>query len=140
MVIIAAVDDNNGMMFNHRRQSQDKVMRQRMLTLIGDGRLWVSRYSGNLFKDFPAAQLKTDDGFLGKASEGEYCFVEDSQVSHRVGDIEKIILFKWNRKYPADLFFDIDVSDGTWELAEADDFEGSSHDKITMEVYVRANV
>ena len=33
MIIIAAVDDRNGMMFNHRRQSQDKVLREKILSL-----------------------------------------------------------------------------------------------------------
>ena len=30
MIIMVCVDDNNGMMFNKRRQSQDRVLRQRM--------------------------------------------------------------------------------------------------------------
>ena len=49
--------------------------------------------------------------------------------------IEKLILFKWNRVYPKDFIFDIDISD--WNLLETTDFPGNSHSKITMEVYTR---
>ena len=40
MIIMVCVDDNNGMMFNKRRQSQDRVLRQRMLELAGEKKLW----------------------------------------------------------------------------------------------------
>ena len=35
MKIIVCVDNQNGMMFNHRRQSQDRVLRKRILELTG---------------------------------------------------------------------------------------------------------
>ena len=35
MKIIVCVDNQNGMMFNHRRQSQDCVLRKRILELTG---------------------------------------------------------------------------------------------------------
>ena len=41
MIIMVCVDDNNGMMFNKRRQSQDRVLRQRMLELAGEKKLWM---------------------------------------------------------------------------------------------------
>ena len=47
----------------------------------------------------------------------------------------KLIVFKWNRVYPKDFEFEIDLS--KWKLEESSEFKGSSHDKITMEVYVR---
>ena len=33
MILIVAVDDRNGMTFNHRRQSQDKRLRERILSI-----------------------------------------------------------------------------------------------------------
>ena len=33
MIVMVCVDDKNGMMFNKRRQSQDRVLRQHMLVL-----------------------------------------------------------------------------------------------------------
>ena len=49
--------------------------------------------------------------------------------------IEKLMIFKWNRVYPKDFEFDIDLSE--WKLSQSSEFKGSSHDNITMEVYVR---
>ena len=45
MIIMVCVDDNNGMMFNKRRQSQDRVLRQRMLELAGEKKLPVMIHS-----------------------------------------------------------------------------------------------
>lgn len=71
---------------------------------------------------------------MEKAANGEYCFVENACLTSYENEIEKIILFKWNRRYPADKFFDIDLSKG-WKLISVNEFAGSSHEKITMEVY-----
>ena len=49
--------------------------------------------------------------------------------------IEKIILIKWNRDYPADFKLDIDLS--SWNLIDMTEFIGYSHKTITMEVYTR---
>lgn len=37
MIVIACLDDNGGMMFNHRRQSQDSVLRAHIAELVGEG-------------------------------------------------------------------------------------------------------
>ena len=45
MIVMVCVDDKNGMMFNKRRQSQDRVLRQRMLELAGEKKLPVMIHS-----------------------------------------------------------------------------------------------
>lgn len=138
MIIIAAVDDRNGLMFNHRRQSQDKILREKILSLTADRLLWMDHYSAKQFEDCKAPQLNIDDNFLREAVPGEFCFVEDVSVAPFEKWVEKIILFKWNRKYPGDQYFDVDVQKPEWKLVSTEDFPGSSHEKITMEVYDRA--
>ena len=136
MILIACVDDGMGMAFNHRRQSRDKVLCERIQKLTVGGRLWMNHYSEALFADAGAPQINIDDNFLNEAAQGDYCFVEDCSVLPYEKWAEKIILYKWNRKYPSDIKFDISlVSD--WKLTSASDFIGSSHDKITEEVYVK---
>ena len=44
MIVIACVDDKMGMLFNHRRQSQDSVLRKRILQITAGKILWMSRY------------------------------------------------------------------------------------------------
>ena len=73
--------------------------------------------------------------FLEKAGPGEYCFVEDKDVVPYESRIEEVILCHWNRDYPADMYFKMDL--GSWKLAETQEYAGSSHEKITEERYVR---
>lgn len=139
MILMVAVDDRSGMLFNKRRQSQDSALRERILAMTAHSRLWVNRYTERQFaQDAPAAgQLHADDDFMNRAAPGEYCFVENIHTAPYEACVEKIILFKWNRRYPGDFFFDIDLTNGVWHLASTEEFPGSSHEKITMEEYVR---
>ena len=138
MIIIAVVDDSGGMMFNRRRQSQDRVLREKILSMAGASRLWMNDYTAKQFADH-AAEIHADNDFLTKAGAGEYCFVENTSVSACVDKIEQVILFRWNRAYPADVFFDLDLSAPVWKLTGTEEFPGFSHEKITKEVYVHEN-
>lgn len=133
MIIIAAVEDNNGMMFNHRRVSQDRVLRERILERTSTGRLWMNHYSAKQFSE--DAVINIDENFLSEAIPGEYCFVENTAVRPYNKWIESVILYKWNRRYPSDTKFDLDLNG--WNLISTVDFPGSSHEKITEEVYTR---
>ena len=82
MKIIVCVDNQNGMMFNRRRQSQDRVLRKRILELTGGKKLWMNAYSqkqflqvnGNMSKEQEqSGQIQADEAFLEKAGPGEYC-------------------------------------------------------------------
>ncbi len=134
MIVILCVDDNQGLMFNNRRQSRDKMVTEKIID-ITDGQLWMNHYSYPLFEKERNHRINIDDSFLSEAAEGDYCFVENCQLKPYEKYIEKIILFKWNRVYPADLHFDIDLSG--WILSQSKDFVGNSHELITMEVYER---
>jgi len=106
------VDDNLGMIFNNRRQSQDRVLREYILKLAEGHKLWMNHYSAQQFE--LASQIDVNDNFLDEATPGEYCFVEDIDVKPYKQQAEKIVLFKWNRRYPGDLRFGIDLS--SWNL------------------------
>ena len=43
MKVIVCVDDKGGVMFNHRRQSQDRVLRERILGMTAGQTLWTWR-------------------------------------------------------------------------------------------------
>ena len=139
MIIIVAIDDKEGMLFNHRRQSQDHELRKRILEITQNKPLWMNQYSMKQFSTEDASNLKIDDDFLVKAEIGDYCFVENNSLSQYLNKIEEIILFRWNRKYPSDFYFDINLSDGNWTLEKTNEFKGSSHEKITEEIYYHEN-
>ena len=50
--------------------------------------------------------------------------------------IEQIVIYLWNRVYPGDVFFDMDMEN--WILSEEKEWKGSSHDKITRRIYIRS--
>ena len=45
MKIFICLDDNNGMMFNGRRQSRDEAVVKDILDFAGEEKVWVSSYS-----------------------------------------------------------------------------------------------
>ena len=126
MILIVCVDDAGGLGFNRRRQSQDRALRARMLGKWG--RLWMNAYS--------AGQFAKED-FLEKSGPGDACFAEGPAAAEALDRAEKLVLYRWNRKYPADCHFPLDLEARGWRLEETAEFAGSSHEKITEEVYVR---
>ncbi|MFR1722417.1 hypothetical protein [Emergencia timonensis] len=137
MIIMICLDDRGGMLFNKRRQSQDVLLRQQILTETAGQRLWMNSYSAKQFAEESAANIVVDETFMDKARPGDFCFIENVAPSAYEDKIEKIILYRWNRTYPGDLYFDIPLEEHGWKLIETDDFAGHSHEKITKEVYER---
>ena len=137
MIVMVCLDDKNGMMFNGRRQSKDKVLRERMDELAGENKLWMNAYSAKQFGAEQGSNIQVDEEFLQKAGVGEFCFVENQKLTDVEQQIEKLMVFRWNRVYPADQYLDLDITFGNWKLLEQMEFAGHSHEKITMEVYGR---
>ena len=137
MILMVCLDDNNGMMFNHRRQSRDRILREKMLQLTADTTLWMNEFSRRQFGQTEAAQICTDEDFLLRAEPGQVCLVENLPVQPVADQVEKVVVFRWNRTYPADQWLDLDLTQQPWQLFYQEEFAGSSHEKITMEVYTR---
>ena len=137
MVVMICLDDKNGMMFNGRRQSKDKVLRQRIGELVDGNKLWMNPYSAKQFEGEQLPNIQIDEEFIQKAGTGEFCFVENQKLADVEQRIEKLMVFRWNRVYPADQYLDLDLTFGSWKVLEQMEFAGHSHEKITMEVYGR---
>ena len=138
MILVAAVDDRMGLCFHGKRQSQDKGLREKILTLFAGKKLWMNEYSAKQFaKDAGTEAIHVAENFLTQAGAGEVCFVENISVASAAERVEQVYLFHWNRADPGDLFFDLPLEDG-WELTLEEEFPGSSHETITLEVYERA--
>ena len=137
MIVMVCLDDKNGMMFNGRRQSKDRILREYIGKLVGENRLWMNAYSAKQFGMEQLPDVQVDEEFLQKAGAGEFCFVEDQRLTNVEQQIEKLIVFRWNRVYPADQYLDLDITFGNWKMLEKMEFAGHSHEQITMEVYGR---
>lgn len=169
MKAIVCIDDNNGMMFNHRRQSRDAVVLEYILKDTKNSTLWMNNNSASLFaekiKSCETLPLKmdihntgirseeqysletvykcdenticVDDDFIEKAMAEDFIFAENISIKNVEEQLEEIIIYYWNRKYPADFYLDIDTKHSSWELTDCVEFSGSSHEKIRKETYRR---
>ena len=130
MNLIICLDDKNGMLFNKRRQSRDSVLNERVLAIAEGSRLLMNSYSAKLFAD---KAVVIDEDFLSTAESSDYCFCETAVES--LENAEKIYVFRWNRHYPADTFFKFDIEKEGYSLESTEEFVGSSHEKITLDIY-----
>ena len=102
--------------------------------MCGNQKIYIQEYSSVLFKEYDSDNIKIVKDFSSANLSGQFVFAENPE-SVKEEMLEKIILYRWNRKYPADQFFPIDLTG--WKLSETDEFAGNSHEKITKEIYVR---
>lgn len=133
MIVAVCVDDRGGLQFHNRRQSQDRLQREDLLALC-PGRLWMDSASAPLFYQ-AQDRIFVDDGFLEKAGPGTFCFVERPPLAPVAERLEAVVLYRWNRVYPADAWLDLDLD--CLALTERREFPGTSHPRITREIYQR---
>ena len=138
MIIIACIDEKGGMLFNNRRQSKDRVLIQHIMQMVGNHTLWITSFSSKLFEEYIGSNAIVDDDFLSKIQDDDFVFIEDLEWENIQDKIHKVILYNWNKKYPADKYFEL--SQDKWQLLSEQDITGSSHDKITEKVYIRGNI
>lgn len=134
MILVACIDDRGGMLFNHRRQSQDRLLRQDLLREAGDRAVWMNEYSRKQFSEVPE-NLRVAEDFYLQAAEGEFCFFEDVDPTPYLDRAEMILLYHWNRHYPSDPPRFPQPLEG-WSVQRQEDFVGSSHPCITKEILV----
>ncbi len=139
MIIFVCLDTENGMMFFHRRQSKDREVRKDILKETEGKTLWMNTFTLNQFEEaeqiFARRMVKVDETFLEKAQAGEFCFVEDQSLRNYEDKIEKVIIYQWNREYPADFVFDLNLDSLKWKQQDVVEFQGYSHEKITKTIW-----
>ena len=129
MHLIVCLDERQGLSFCGRRLSRDAVLNDHMLRTAAGHKLWMNAYSGKMFLD---GTVCVDEHFLEKAAEGDYCFVENSDLPQTNTQLESIICYHWNRVYPSTVKFPQKLLEGM-RLTQTEEFPGSSHEKITMQ-------
>ena len=119
MKLIVCVAENQGILFNKRRVSRDEALIKDIISSVPS--LKMAEYSKPLFSNY---EYKEGD---------DYFFVEEEYSN--LNDVDEIIMYKWNRDYPSDTFFNIDES--VFNLSSRNDFTGKSHERITKEIWKR---
>ncbi len=120
------------MMFNQRRQSQDRGLREYIKDMTKNAKVFMNAYSKELYQEFPDAVVCED--FLDRADKGDFCLVENQGLKLLEKKIEKIIVFRWKKVYPSDMKLDVNLKN--WNLIEKEELEGSSH-HILKEIYTK---
>lgn len=133
MIIAACVDDCMGMMFNGRRQSRDKLLIARLMKRAAGRTVWIHPGSAVLFEGMES--VRAAENFLQCAKKGDICFAETADFAASIEKVEEIWLYRWNRIYPGDVFFPVQLDQQGWKCVEREDFLGNSHECITEEIY-----
>jgi hypothetical protein len=131
MHLIVCIEDKDGLSFCGKRLSFDREVTGHILQVCSCSNLWMNRYSASLF---PEAPVIVDESFMEKAGEGDYCFLENIPVPTNIPNLESVIVYHWNRRYPSTVKFPVEILEGR-KVVQRVEFSGYSHDKITMERY-----
>ena len=130
MIAAICLEDRNGLLFNGRRLSRDRAQQENLMALCAGEPLWLASCSLPLFR-WAGDQVRVFE-VLPAASHGLFFFEDRLPPPEWASEI---VLYRWNRDYPADIHFTWDLS--VFTLAEITEFPGSSHPVITRNIYVR---
>lgn len=134
MTCYVCLDDKCGMRFNHRRQSRDARLLEDIRREV-PGVLTADALSGSLLTE-AGIPWEPAPGDLHELREDAHFFLEARPAGEALA-FDRIVIYRWNRHYPADTFWNLDLTEAGYRLTEATDFSGSSHETITKEVYTR---
>ena len=135
ITVAVTVDDKMGIAFGKRRQSRDAKVIEDLLTSV-ESKIYITEYSLPLFDEHLDRVVVVND-VLADAPDGATCFVEAKEVSEYKSDMDKLIVYRWNRHYPSDKKLDIDPESSDLKMVCETEFAGKSHDKITKNTYYK---
>ena len=134
MTIYVCLDDRSGMLFNHRRQSRDEMVLADIRSQIPEV-LTITAFSEKLIRGagIPCAIAHGEESLPPDA----HVFLEDLDPASLVAAADTVVIYRWNRHYPADTHWTVDLALEGFALAQTTEFPGKSHEIITKEVYTR---
>ena len=129
--LILCLDERLGMAFNHRRQSRDALLLKDLKAELGGAPLHLLPYSLPLFEELDV-DCRVLDSLDTSLAQDAYLFLETTDPKPLEEQIDELILYRWNRHYPADLYCKLDLT--AFTLINTKELVGSSHEKITKEI------
>lgn len=136
MKVIVCLDQRNGMSFCGKRQSMDRCLREHLAGVVQDETLWMNAYSAGQFSD-TTLNIKVDEAYLDRAGKNEFCFVENRDLTPYMDKIHWLGIYRWDRLYPSDLSFPLEIAKDKLQHSHTEVFAGFSHKQIQLEVYQR---
>ena len=143
MKIVFVLDQKNGMMFNHRRQSFDQAIIKKIVKDVNEveGRLWVSDYSKELFASYNVNTMPLEELDLTKVSGNDVVYVEnigvdlEAMIANKEMSVE-LDFYRWDKVYPSDkkMIFTKEMLDAFF-VKDSYEMSGETHDVISVEVW-----
>ena len=134
MKLVVCLDENNGIKFFGKRQSQDELQRKNLFELIGNLKLFLTEYSYDLYKDIEFNFEIIDENT--EIIKNSVFLYEGDFLEKFLPSVDEIIVYFWNRDYPFDETFEEHLKN-IWKEKEKVEFKGKSHDEITRIRYVK---
>lgn len=136
MKLVVCLDENNGIRFFGKRQSQDELQRKNLFELIGNSKIFLTEYSYDLYKEIEFTFEIIDENI--EIDEDSVFLYEGEFLDKFLPFVDEIIVYFWNRDYPFDETFD-EFEQDCWKEKEVLEFKGKSHEKITRKIFVKEN-
>lgn len=151
MKVIYVLDQKNGMMFNHRRQSFDQAILKKIVADVKEtnGRLWLSDYSKELFASYDVnmmpleefGMMPLEEFGLENINDNDVIYVEnfDVDLEAMIADKEisiELEFYRWDKVYPSDkkMIFTKELLDAFF-VKDSYEMSGETHDVISLEVW-----
>jgi len=135
MTLFVCLDEQGGMSFGGRRQSRDSAVLLDIFATVNTSRLLVSRYSEKLLSQY--GEVTVSDTPLADAGEDDFVLLEVEGVGKQSAKPDTLIIYRWDGIYPSDLKFDLEPQSVGLSLLTRSYIVGTSHEKITKEVYTK---
>ena len=134
MTAIVCIEDRGGILFNSRRVGRDLEVRRDIARDFG--KVYMTEYSRQLFSDVELdAAVRVSP--LSEGVRGDVCFIESGEIKDNLENISRIVLYRWNRRYPSDVKLGFEPADVGFRLVSTTDLVGQAHERITKEIYIR---
>ena len=128
MTIILCLDDKNGISFNNRRQSRDKILIE---DVMKNNNVYILNHSFTLFSEYSVKKVNN----VNELPHDAVYFHEITDPTRMMDKFDTVIIYRWNRHYPSDIQFAFKTD--LYKKISKEEFDGSSHEKITKEIYKR---
>ena len=127
MRVFVCVDQKDGLLFNNRRTSRERVVIEDIEKMSDGQDIAMSEYSAKLFEGYD--HVVVTENF----KDYENVFSEQADLKELAWN--ELIVYRWDKVYPSDVKLDVDLS--SLKLKDVSTLQGYSHDTILKEVYVR---
>lgn len=132
MNAIAVIDSCNGLAFNDRPQSRDRVLMERIARLTDDAPIQAEGHFARMLESYGFQCLP----YAQCLQPGEWVWLDHDPSAQEIEQIDKLIVARFRNIYPADMWFTLEPQKPEWKKMSRQIFAGSSHDKIILEEFI----